>query len=197
MKAKHPSTRTTLMNYRNIFGLSALLATLMSAGCTSGQHHHSHDGGGQVNPSGSYAGQQTRAIKALSSQEEQDLRQGKGMGLAKAAELNGFPGPMHTLELARALQLSEEQKASTLALMNSHKSVVKALGERLIAEERSLDSLFVQKTITQESIDLLTQKIGNLQAQIRAEHLRTHLLQTAMLSKEQIAKYNSLRGYAP
>ena len=50
-----------------------------------------------------YAGEQSRAIKALSPKEVYDLTQGRGMGLAKAAELNRYPGPMHALELAGPL----------------------------------------------------------------------------------------------
>ena len=41
-----------------------------------------------------YAGQQTRAIKALSDDDIAALRAGEGMGMAKAAELNGYPGPV-------------------------------------------------------------------------------------------------------
>ena len=39
-----------------------------------------------------YAGMQSRSIKALSAQQIDDLRAGRGMGLALAAELNGYPG---------------------------------------------------------------------------------------------------------
>ena len=60
----------------------------------------------QVSP---YAGQQTREIKALSAQEIDDLLNARGMALAKAAELNGYPGPLHSLELADKLGLSPEQ----------------------------------------------------------------------------------------
>ncbi len=108
-----------------------------------------------------YAGQQTRAIKALSRSETQDLLDGKGMGLAKAAELNGYPGPMHVLELARRLQLSPVQREAT------------------------------------EQLTQHTQRIGQLQAAVRAAHLQTHLAQTALLQHEQIAQYNTLRGYTP
>ncbi|MGH7485986.1 MAG: hypothetical protein ACREMY_10365, partial [bacterium] len=45
-----------------------------------------------------YAGQQSREIKALSQEEAAGLLAGKGMGFAKAAELNGFAGPAHVLE---------------------------------------------------------------------------------------------------
>jgi len=53
---------------------------------------------------------QTRPTKALSEQQVDDLRAGRGMGLALAAELNGYPGPSHLLELADKLELSADQR---------------------------------------------------------------------------------------
>src|SRR5712692_7148759 len=38
-------------------------------------------------------GQEGRAIKSLSAEETADLLAGRGMGAARAAELNHFPGP--------------------------------------------------------------------------------------------------------
>jgi hypothetical protein len=98
--------------------ISLVLVTLVSSACVSG-HHDAHSGatptGGQQGGDGTYAGQQTRAIKALSSQEEQDLRLGRGMGLAKAAELNGYPGPMHThLDQTALLSQAQISKYNTL-----------------------------------------------------------------------------------
>jgi hypothetical protein len=46
-----------------------------------------------------YAGMQARAIKALSAEQIADLKAGRGLSLALAAELNGYPGPRHVLEL--------------------------------------------------------------------------------------------------
>ncbi len=63
-----------------------------------------------------YAGQHTREIKALSPPDIESYLAGQGMGLAKAAELNHFPGPKHVLELADALNLSKEQLTQTQAL---------------------------------------------------------------------------------
>src|SRR4051812_13620184 len=60
-----------------------------------------------------YAGQQQRTIKALSDQEIGDLVEGRGMGLAKAGELNSYPGPLHVLQLAEQLELSDRQRAAT------------------------------------------------------------------------------------
>ena len=59
-----------------------------------------------------YAGFETRAIKALSDQQISELRTGLGMSLALAAELNGYPGPRHTIEFAadlRALRRAARQ----------------------------------------------------------------------------------------
>ncbi|MEP6837110.1 MAG: hypothetical protein ABJA75_03590 [Bradyrhizobium sp.] len=53
-----------------------------------------------------YAGMQDRPVKALSEQQVADLKAGRGMGLALPAELNGYPGPSHLLELADRLNLS-------------------------------------------------------------------------------------------
>ena len=69
-------------------------------------------------PVSPYRGQETREIKALSAQEVSDLLAGKGMGFAKAAELNGYPGPKHVLELAGPLALTPEQVEGTRAIFN-------------------------------------------------------------------------------
>ncbi|MCX7274130.1 MAG: hypothetical protein NTV19_13305 [Burkholderiales bacterium] len=57
------------------------------------------------------SGVQARDIKSLSAQQMADLRAGTGMALALPAELNGYPGPSHALELADQLKLSPEQIA--------------------------------------------------------------------------------------
>ncbi len=142
-----------------------------------------------------YAGEQAREIKSLSASEIQALHQGAGMGYAKAAELNGYPGPMHVLELARQLQLSPEQRQASEQLMAQHKATARTLGGQLVDAERALDAAFAQKQIDAQHITVLTQRIGQLQATLRAEHLQTHLQQTALLNPQQIARYQSLRGY--
>ncbi|MDL1878575.1 hypothetical protein FBQ85_25940, partial [Cytophagia bacterium CHB2] len=50
-----------------------------------------------------YAGEESREIKSLSPQEIRMYLEGHGMGLAKAAELNHYPGPRHVMELAKQL----------------------------------------------------------------------------------------------
>src|SRR2546430_16621065 len=89
-----------------------------------------------------YVHEQSRSIKALSDQEMADYAAGKGMGFARAAELNGYPGPAHVLDLADELMLSAPQRGRTAALFRRMQARASALGARLVDEERRLDTLF-------------------------------------------------------
>lgn len=142
-----------------------------------------------------YAGEQQRDIKALDARDVTALRQGQGMGYAKAAELNGYPGPMHALELAEPLQLTDEQRTATRRLMDAHKARARELGEAVVQAEAALDRLFAERQATPERVGEATQRIALLQAQLRAEHLNTHLAQTALMSAAQARRYAELRGY--
>lgn len=143
----------------------------------------------------SYTGQQQRTIKSLSDADVAGLLEGRGAGLAKAAELNGYPGPAHVLELAKDLQLSDSQVSATRSLMEQHKREAARLGATLVDAERHLDSLFAKREATPGAVNQATARVGELQAQLRAEHLKTHITQTALLDARQIERYASLRGY--
>jgi Spy/CpxP family protein refolding chaperone len=142
-----------------------------------------------------YAGLEARSIKALSEEQIADLRSGRGMGLALAAELNGYPGPRHVIDLAAPLQLSDEQRVGVQALFEAMQAETVPIGEALIAQEAELERRFAERTITVERLDALTQDIGAIQASLRAAHLRYHIATLAALTPEQVARYNELRGY--
>ena len=142
-----------------------------------------------------YAGMETRSIKALSAQQIADLREGRGMGLALPAELNGYPGPMHVLEQADALRLSDAQRAATQAIFVTMRADARALGERLIEQEAALDQLFASGTASEATLASATSAIAATQAALRAAHLRAHIAQRALLSEEQTKRYAELRGY--
>jgi Spy/CpxP family protein refolding chaperone len=142
-----------------------------------------------------YVDLQTRTIKALSEQQISDLRSGRGMGLALAAELNGYPGPLHVIELANELGLSAAQKQRMQTLFAEMKAEASAIGEQLISEEAALDRLFARKEINAEALAAATNKIGVTQAALRAAHLKYHLATVEVLHPEQVRKYGHLRGY--
>jgi hypothetical protein len=81
-------------------------------------------------PATPYAGQQTRTIKALPDDEIPALRNGEGMGVAKAAELNGYPGPIHVLALA-ATRAYRKPDQEVTAIFERMSAAAKLLGGKL------------------------------------------------------------------
>ncbi len=142
-----------------------------------------------------YAGMQTRPIKALSQQQVADLQAGRGMGLALAAELNGYPGPSHVLELADKLSLSADQRASVQQLFDSMKREALPVGAQLLAQETELDRQFAARVVTPASLKAVTAAIATTQGALRETHLKYHLSTVAVLTESQRQRYSQLRGY--
>jgi hypothetical protein len=143
-----------------------------------------------------YAGQQARPIKALSDDDLAALRKGEGMGMAKAAELNGYPGPRHVLDLAQQLQLTEVRRRDVQAIFDRMSAAAKPLGSELIAQEQALDQLFAKGDITPDRLAAVTATIAELRGRLRAVDLSAHLETRALLNVDQLTHYEHLRGYA-
>jgi hypothetical protein len=126
-------------------------------------------------PASPYAGQEARSIKALSDEDVDALRKGEGMGLAKAAELNGYPGPAHVRTLAKQLRISDDQLAQIIAIFDRMSAAAKSLGAEMIEREQALDQLFAKGEITPERLASETPAIGELNGRLRAVHLAAHL----------------------
>jgi hypothetical protein len=92
-----------------------------------------------------YAGLQARPIKALSAEQIVDLKAGRGMSLALAAELNGYPGPRHVLELGEQLGLTDRQRVDAQRLFDQMTAEVVPIGEKLISQEAELNRLFARR----------------------------------------------------
>jgi Spy/CpxP family protein refolding chaperone len=117
------------------------------------------------------------------------------MGLALAAELNGYPGPLHVLELADQLGLSAEQRARVQQLYANMQGEAQRVGGQLIEHEAALDRLFKNRPITPESLTALTGQIGQSQRTLRGVHLKYHLTTAELLTPDQMQRYAQLRGY--
>ena len=142
-----------------------------------------------------YVGHNTRPIKSLTQNEIDDLLAGNGAGLALAAELNGYPGPRHVLELADALALDATQLRATRRLRDDMQARASALGREIVEVETALDRAFALQTIDRADLQRRTAKIAALAGQLRAVHLEAHLAQRALLSESQNARYAERRGY--
>ncbi len=171
--------------------VKVFLTTILLCVATNASAQHQHDSKNHQ----PYADLKGRDIKALSQQQIDDLKAGKGMSLALAAELNGYPGPAHVLELADQLKLNEQQKKRMQEMFKAMTKETRTLGIMVIEEEKKLNKLFKNKLANEQNLKEATLKIGEAQAKLREAHLRYHLLTTVILSKEQIDNYNRLRGY--
>ncbi len=142
-----------------------------------------------------YSAHETRDIKALSADEVKQYLAGDGMGYALPAELNRYPGPMHVLELADKLSLSDAQRAQTQALMQAHKTEARAIGAKLVASERELETLFRDARADRALLAAAVRTAAELRGEYRLSHLETHRRMRALLSEDQIRRYDQLRGY--
>lgn len=147
-----------------------------------------------------YAGDETLSIKSLSQPDIEGLRQGTGTplgGLAKLAELNGYPGPRHVLDAINAGELvaTSEQKAAIQTLYDEMQPQAVDLGLKLIAIESDLNDAFATNSISEESLQNKLEESAGVYTQLRYTHLKYHLAMMDILTPDQITKYNSLRGY--
>jgi Spy/CpxP family protein refolding chaperone len=185
------------MNRIGIFAVATaslwILGAALPAGQAVGQQTAQHTP--SVQSQQPYAGLEARSIKALSEQQIADLRAGRGMGLALAAELNGYPGPMHVLELADSLGLSADQRARIRELFAAMKAEAVPIGEQLIAQEADLDKQFADKTMTPARLEASTNAIGATTGALRRAHLKYHLSTLDVLTADQAQRYGELRGY--
>src|SRR5262245_39891907 len=105
------------------------------------------------------------------------------MGLALAAELNGYPGP-----LADKLVLTAEQGTKIQALFARMKAEAVPVGESLVKLEADLDRQFALKMATERSVADATSAIGVTQGALRNVHLKFHLLTIEVLTPEQVQR---------
>ncbi len=142
-----------------------------------------------------YAGEQGRAIKALSAQDVEGYLSGQGMGMAKAAELNHYPGPKHVLTLADELGLTDAQRARTERIFEKMQTEAIRLGKRILEKESRLNGLFADGEADPGGTRVLAREIGSFRGDLRFVHLEAHLKITDLLTEEQIQRYDELRGY--
>ncbi|MEM1148980.1 MAG: Spy/CpxP family protein refolding chaperone [Pseudomonadota bacterium] len=154
-----------------------------------------HSGNHGSTPS-AYAGEETRLIKSLSEQDLEEIARGGGWGLARAAELNGVPGPTHFLELADDIGLTEQQRSDIEAIRAQMQADAIGVGERFVAAEQALDAAFQRGAPDAEALERLVTEAGQARAALRLVHLNAHLLTLPLLTDAQVSQYSVLRGYS-
>jgi Spy/CpxP family protein refolding chaperone len=162
-----------------------LTAVPLIAGIATAQHTH------PPQP----APQAEAGHHAILDMERQALERGEGMGMAMAADKNGYPGPKHVLELKDQLKLTPEQEAEMHRLMAAMKEKAVAAGKELLAAEAELEAMFAAGR-EEAALRAQVERIAALRAGVRWVHLETHLAARRALTPEQNRMYTHLR-YPP
>jgi Spy/CpxP family protein refolding chaperone len=121
------------------------------------------------------------------------LMKSEGAGMARYADVNGYPGPKHVLELQEELGLSEDQVKQIEAIFDEMAEKARIKGEEIITAENALNDLFETQAASEQSVRWLSTEIGRLRGELRAVHLLAHLQAKAVLTPGQTTRYGSLR----
>jgi hypothetical protein len=137
------------------------------------------------------------AAAAASAQvpaDKEALLAGDGAGQGMYAELNGYPGPKHVLDLASTLNLSAEQKRLLTEIYKGMSARARELGTRIVRVEDELNTAFRQGLVNERSVTDDAEQIGRLRGRLRAVHLTAHIKTKDILSRAQLDMYKSLRA---
>jgi hypothetical protein len=138
----------------------------------------------------------SQGINALSQEEIAALERGHGLGQGRAAELNHYPGPSNVLNLADELGLEPEQVQRLSAIEARMLAAAMPIGAQLLAQERLLEASFAKATAEPGAIRALSAAMAGTEAQLRAINLTAHFETRAVLTEDQLARYEYLQGYS-
>ncbi len=145
-----------------------------------GQHEHGHAGGHQ-------------AAEACSAEFDKVVGEGRGFGLAFAADQNGYPGPMHVLELKDRLKLTPDQEAKAQALMHAMFAESKPRSARLLEAEATLRRLFADRAADDAAVRAVVAEAERARGEVRLVHLLAHLKTRDLLTEDQRRLYHEAR----
>ena len=124
---------------------------------------------------------------------QQVVADGRGFGMAFVADRQGYPGPLHVMELADRLALTEDQKTRVRALLTAMFAESRPKGAALIAAELRLTELFASGRPDGASVRAAVADVERLRAKLRVLHLTTHLETRDVLTPEQRRLYHAAR----
>lgn len=148
------------------------------------QHHHMASDAPSQSPEARH--------HAFLEEERQAIERGEGFGMAFPAELNGYPGPRHILDLQNELKLTPDQAAAVQKLFAEMKEQALARGKEVLQAEGELERMFRANRPEAELREQVL-RVASLRGELRWVHLRAHLAAAQLLTKEQIAAYSQLR----
>lgn len=170
----------------------ALSAGTAAAQSSGGHQHGAHPPAGHQHGAG---GAPQGHLEALRCSESFDrvVGQGLGFGLAFAADRNGYPGPLHVVELATSLGLRPDQVERARGLFDAMLAESKPKSAALLAAEAELARIFERGEATEARVRTQVAEVERLRADVRLVHLTYHLRTRDLLTPEQRAAYHRAR----
>jgi len=134
-------------------------------------------------------------LKAQACLDEFDavVGDGRGFGLAFAADQHGYPGPMHVLELKDRLGLTPEQETRVRALMQGMFAESRPKSARLLDAEARLRALFAGGGADEAAVRAATAEVERARGEVRLVHLLAHLKTREILTDAQRRAYQEAR----
>jgi Spy/CpxP family protein refolding chaperone len=124
---------------------------------------------------------------------EKNIATGRGFGMAFAADHNGYPGPLHILELKDQLKSTPEQEAKAQALMAATLAESRPRSARLLDAEAKLRQLFASGQADETTVRAVVAEVEKARTGVRLVHLMTHLKTRDLLTEEQRRLYHEAR----
>ena len=165
--------------------VAVAFVTAVPALAQHGTGAHSHTGG---RPSTGHL-----AAQACQAEFESVVADGRGFGLAFAADQNGYPGPLHVLELKDRLRLTPEQERRARELLEGMFAEARPRSARLLASEGRLRDLFAQRTVDDTKLAAAVAEVEQARADVRLVHLRSHVKMRDLLTEDQRRVYHAAR----
>src|SRR5436190_8171141 len=132
-------------------------------------------------------------MQAMLDEIDAVVAQGRGAGMAFAADQNGYPGPMHALELKERLALTAAQQARVEVLQAAMFADARPRSARLLDAEARLRRLFAQGGADEARVRAAVTEIERARSDVRLVHLLAHLQTRAVLTDEQRRVYHEAR----
>ena len=164
--------------------LGGVVAVTLAAAAAIAWAQHGH---------GSMGAERHQVAQACATEFEKVVSDGRGFGLAFAADQNGYPGPIHVLELRARLKLTADQAAKMQELMHTMFAESRPKGARLLEAEAKLRRLFADRTADEAAVRAAVAEVERVRSEVRLAHLLTHLKTRDLLTEEQRRIYHEAR----
>jgi len=165
-----------------MLGVVVGIAVTAAAAAASAQHGH-----------GGAGAEGHQMAQACATEFEKVVGEGRGFGLAFAADQNGYPGPMHVLELRDRLKLTADQEAKARDLMHAMFAESRPKSVRLLEAEAKLRRLFAERAADEAAVRATVAEVERARSEVRLVHLLAHLKTRDLLSEDQRRLYREAR----